>query len=180
MIFDGFNTYRRKFAKLLGTRYFGLLLLFLAITLLGVSVIHQSVFKQTRPIGLHEDFAHEDRSYQQPFETSSTSSLNPTSMDVYQRFDDYLETGQSKSYTVYLYSDHMYDIDLDLNTTNTSVDFELEIRDPSNQLVDYTEHATASHGIDVSLDIICLTRGSWSVAVISENGNSSNLSLPRG
>lgn len=174
MISEFLNTYKttKKIVSSADTKRLGFALILLAIALIGIFALQQHILEQ----GLmrsHEDDMEEDGFYQQPFETTSSSSLEPTSLDVFWRKDDYLESGENKSYSVYLYSDKTYDIDLDINTTDTLVDFEIEIRDPSNQLVDFTEHDSVSQGIDISLDLICSQRGSWSVVVISEYGNAS-------
>lgn len=95
-----------------------------------------------------------------------------SSLQMCLREKGYIASGQNMNFSVYLYSDRTYDFDLALNSTGSSVDFELKLYDPSGYLNSYTQHNSLSQGANVSIDLLCSQTGYWQVSVVSENGAS--------
>jgi Big-like domain-containing protein len=95
-------------------------------------------------------------------------SLRPNS---FAQYSGTLAQGGSASYVLFLSQAHVYAFDLDVLTTNSSVDFELRLYNQFGSLVDSTSHNPATQGISVGLDDYIQTSMNYNVTVVSIKGS---------
>ncbi len=105
-------------------------------------------------------------SNQQP--TVLPGSLRPES---YAQYSGTLAQGGSASYALFLTQAHIYAIDLDVLTTNSSVDFELRLYNQFGGLVDSTTHNPSTQGISVGIDEYIQTSMNYNITIVSMQGS---------
>ncbi len=91
--------------------------------------------------------------------------------DSLAQYSGTLTQGGRSSYAIFLIQAHVYDFDLDVLTTNSSVEFELRLYNQFGALIDFTSHNPAVDGISVSLDQYVQSSMNYNITVLSVVGS---------